>query len=141
MVKWPNVFWRGRRNWRFKKKRYKRRRLGILYYEEQNIVLKVNIWNNIFVFDNWFRQKYKIPFASKAHKEQSLLAIFFEFKEDELIQKIKNELQEKLENDENNFSYTDKNGNITEYKKDDKEVKLSKKEIDNEFDNLNLQDF
>jgi hypothetical protein len=113
----------------------------LLYYEERSIVLKVNIWNNIFVFDNQWRQKYKIPFASKAHKEQSLLAIFFEYKEDELINKLKQEMQDKLENDENDFSYTDKSGNITEYKKDDKEVKLTKKEIDNEFDNLNLEDF
>lgn len=66
-----------------------------------------------------------------------MLAIFFEYKEEEMINKFKQE----IEDQENDFSYTDKNGKITEYKKDDREIKLTKKEIDEEFENLNLEDF
>jgi hypothetical protein len=48
-------------------------------------------WNNSFPIDRWWREKHQIPFNSKSHREVSLLDMRFEFEEDNLYTKIRNE--------------------------------------------------
>jgi hypothetical protein len=39
-------------------------------------------WNTMYPLDKWWRDKYKIPFNSSAHREISMLDICLEYEED-----------------------------------------------------------
>lgn len=43
-------------------------------------------WNNKFPVDFWWRQKHKVPFLSKCHREQSFLNQLMEYQEELLFQ-------------------------------------------------------
>ena len=45
-------------------------------------------WNNRFPVDRWWRNKYNIPFMSKAHQEISFLDQLFEYREDKVFKDI-----------------------------------------------------
>lgn len=47
-------------------------------------------WNNTFVLDYWYRQKYKISFGSKRHREIEPFDIMMEWEEEQLGTIIKN---------------------------------------------------
>jgi len=51
-------------------------------------------WNNRFPIDRWWRDKYKIPFMSKVHREASFLDQLFEYEEERLVNEV---IQEQLE--------------------------------------------
>lgn len=51
-----------------------------------NIRHDVIAWNNRFPLDHWYRDKYKIPYLSAAHRESTFYAQYFEYHE-ELIYK------------------------------------------------------
>lgn len=78
---------------------------------------KIVRWNNNFPLDYWWRNKYKIPYGSEAHKEMSFIDMYFEYLEDKMLK----ELSEKK--NEQNIS------------------KVSQKEIDQDFDNLDLSKY
>lgn len=46
---------------------------------------KVIEWNVKFPLDRWYREKYRIPFMSKQHRESSFCNIRFEWEEDKLF--------------------------------------------------------
>jgi len=54
----------------------------------------VQFWNTEYPIDYWWRQKYKIAFGSKAHKDQCVLDMRIEFEEDAMI---KEELEKSRE--------------------------------------------
>lgn len=45
-------------------------------------------WNVRFPIDRWWRNKYKIPFGSPAHKNQSMGDIILEYEEDKLYRQL-----------------------------------------------------
>lgn len=44
-------------------------------------------WSNTWRFDYWWRQKYKVPFNSEAHRNANPIDVKFEYIEDVLIKK------------------------------------------------------
>jgi hypothetical protein len=58
-------------------------------------------WNNRFPLDRWYREKYKISYLSKDHRESSFYAQLFEFKEDEIYNEFRN--RKEKERTENKF--------------------------------------
>lgn len=93
-------------------------------------------WNLKYPYDRWWRKKYNVPFGSKKHKKASFIDMAIEYKEDMWHYKMK----QKEEDDEIN-------GEIIGEKIDNptiggkKVVKMSKKDLDIEFADLNLDDF
>jgi hypothetical protein len=42
-------------------------------------------WNMAYPLDKWWREKYKVPFMSKIHREANFLDQLFEFQEEKLF--------------------------------------------------------
>lgn len=51
-------------------------------------------WNLKFPIDRWYREKHKIPFMSKQHRESSFLNMRLEWEEDRLFKEIDEEVYE-----------------------------------------------
>lgn len=51
-------------------------------------------WNLKFPIDRWYREKHKIPFMSKQHRESSFLNMRLEWEEDRLFSEIDGEVYE-----------------------------------------------
>ena len=86
-------------------------------------------WNS-FPLDLWWRRKYKIPFGSQAHREMNFIDMSIEYQE-ELLLRESERISEEQENEEIGFN----NDNRSDV------VNLSKKEIDEDYDNLDLSNF
>lgn len=43
------------------------------------------VWNNQFPLDYWWRNKYNIPFGSKAHREMSFIDMYRDWLEEKMI--------------------------------------------------------
>lgn len=98
----------------------------------------IKIWNSKYPFDRWWRKKYNIPFGSKQHRDACFIDMVVEYKEDIYFKKL-------MENDEDNdfekevdeiINSTDKSSKLGK-----KIVKMTKKELDDEFDNLDIENF
>jgi hypothetical protein len=81
-------------------------------------------WNNRFPIDLWFRKKYSIPFNSSVHQESDFIDQLFEFLEHRMLQE-EVEKKEKYQPGKANWL---------------KQKKYSEQEIQEIFDNLNLDD-
>jgi len=86
-------------------------------------------WNLKFPFDHQWRHKYKIPYGSKAHREMCLFDIKFDISEEKLFKSL---IQEKMSEKVNNNNKLLKRSKIS---------KVSKKEVEDYFDNLDLDQF
>lgn len=80
-----------------------------------------------FPFDYWWRKRYNIPFGSPTHREMNFIDMYIEYQEELLLNDIIE--QEDIEED------IDLGINGKEV------VKLSKQEIDDDYDNLDLSNF
>ena len=90
---------------------------------KQNLNKDINnfVFNwNLFPLDYWWRKKYNIPFGSKKHREMSFIDMAIEWKEEKIIENVMNPKQ-----------------------KDDyiETVKVTAKEIDEDYENLDLSQF
>lgn len=89
---------------------------------EQNLNKDINNfvfdWD-LFPLDYWWRKKYNVPFGSKKHREMSFIDMAIEWKEEKIIENVMNP------------------------KKDDYigTVKITAKEIDEDYENLDLSQF
>lgn len=72
-----------------------------------------------FIIDYWWRRKYNVPFGSPQHRRMNLLDMYIEFQEDAMINRISSNVESSCDDD----------------------VKMSDKEIDEEFDKLDLSQF
>jgi hypothetical protein len=88
---------------------------------------QINNWNSKFPIDYWWRKKYNIPFGSSAHREANLIDMFYDYEEE----KIMNKLIEKMSSEESEEKEADLNVG----------KKMSKKELDDAFDNLDISQF
>ena len=48
-------------------------------------------WNNSFILDYWYRQKYNIPFNSKQHRKTEPFDIIMEWNEGQIATIIRNQ--------------------------------------------------
>jgi hypothetical protein len=100
---------------------------------KQEIERFVFEWHD-FPIDYWWRHKYNVPFGSKRHREMNFVDMLIEYQEDIVIQRMKRQIEKEEDLNENNDIGIDKNS--------EKEVvKVSKKQIDNDFDELDLSQF
>lgn len=60
----------------------------------KNLILK---WNDTWIYDFWWREKYGIAFNSSQHRSMSPMDIKFDYLEKKLAQKQQDELEEKRE--------------------------------------------
>lgn len=80
-------------------------------------------WNSQFPIDRWWRVKHNIPFGSTEHKKANFIQMFLEYREDMIIKKL----------------FSKKNPETSVF--DNIGSDVSKKEIDDDFENLDLTEF
>ncbi len=80
-------------------------------------------WNNKFPLDSWYRRKYGIAFNSQKHREVSFLDMLVEYEEEQLFKRLLEERDS--ESNEDGVEV----------------VKMTKKELDKEFDDLDISQF
>lgn len=104
-----------------------------------NIGKFIEEWNSRHPYDRWWRKKYNIPFGSKQHREASFIEMAIEYKEDLYFQKLANKEAEidEIEREVDRMIAGDANTQKSAVKV----VKMTKKELDTEFDNLDLSQF
>lgn len=88
-------------------------------------------WNNKYPYDRWWRKKYNVSFGSELHKQCSFISMAIEYKEDMYFYKKSEEENEGFDEEVDNTKSTSGK----------KVSKMNKKEIDQEFNDLNLDDF
>lgn len=89
-------------------------------------------WNSKFPIDYWWRNKYKIPFGSKEHRETDFIKMFIDYEEEKMINELKDKYDEDKEREEE--------GEFAEIGKPSSKT-MSKKEIDTAFDDIDLNKF
>lgn len=90
-------------------------------------------WHD-FPFDYWWRKKYKIPFGSQAHREMNFIDMYIEYREEFLLNKAIEE-RDKAVSDREDEELGLKDGS------EKRVVKMTKQEIDDDFENLDLSQF
>lgn len=90
-------------------------------------------WHD-FPFDYWWRKKYKIPFGSQAHREMNFIDMYIEYREEFLLNKAIEE-HDKAVSDREDEELGLKDGSSKRV------VKMTKQEIDDDFENLDLSQF
>lgn len=80
--------------------------------------------------DYWWRKKYNIPFGSRQHREMNPIDMLIEYREEELIKEIQQQIER--EEDEKEMRAIGIENN---------EVKMTQDEIDDEYENLDLSQF
>lgn len=86
-------------------------------------------WNKAWPIDYWWRKKYNIPFGSEEHRKANFIQMYYEYYEEKLLKKIysNNSGEDKDDDVESSSLYKTKQGK-----------KLTKQEIDRDFDNIDL---
>ena len=79
-----------------------------------------------FPFDYWWRKRYNIPFGSPTHREMNFIDMYIEYQEELLL---------------NEMAVEEDNEDVVLGNNDSEVVKLSKQEIDEDYDNLDLSKF
>lgn len=88
-------------------------------------------WNDKFPIDYWWRNKYKIPFGSEQHRQSDFIKMFIDYEEEKMINEYvdKNKPKENVEDEE--FENIETNSG----------KKMEQREIDDAFDNIDLDKF
>jgi hypothetical protein len=84
-----------------------------------------------FEIDYWWRKRYNVSFGSKNHKEMNFIDMVIEYQEEQLLIEAQEEAKKRQEEKENREL-----GLVT-----DKEVKLTKEQIDYDYETLDLSQF
>lgn len=79
--------------------------------EIKNLKEEIVIWNIQFPVDKWWRDKHKVPFMSKLHRDCSFIDQLFEYEEERMFREMSQSKQdnyipnigEYLNIDESNF--------------------------------------
>lgn len=87
-------------------------------------------WNS-FPIDYWWRKKYNVPFGSKKHREMSFIDMAIEWREEHIMRSIF-EKKDKEEDEEENKMLLGTGKEV---------VNLTDKEIDEDYENLDLSQF
>lgn len=98
--------------------------------DNQFLPIKNSIVQKYF-WDYWWRKKYNVPFGSLQHRKMFLQDMLLEYLEEIEILKIElSEKQKQLKEENNLLGFSN-----------DKTEKMTKKEVDELFDNLDLEQF
>lgn len=76
-----------------------------------------------FPIDFWWRKNYNVPFGSKAHREMNLIDMSIDY-----IERLDMIKYQNAENDDDMFE-----------EKDERVVSMTQQEIDEDFDNIDLE--
>lgn len=87
----------------------------------QSIDNFITQWHSNFIIDLWWRKKHNVAFGSEAHRSMNFIDMYIEYREDESIRLLR----------EQEYQIDDISGS----------VKVSQKEIDEDYENLNLEEF
>lgn len=88
-------------------------------------------WNERFPIDYFWRKKYNIPFGSQEHKAANFILMAIDLKEDKMFKEYMKAKEEGSDKEYEGLS-PKKNSNI---------IKMSQKEIEQEFDDIDLSQF
>lgn len=80
-------------------------------------------WNNDFPIDRWWRNKHNVAFGSQRHKEVDFIQMFLEYEEDIMVSNLSKPSTEET------FDFLSHQGK-----------KISKKQIDEDFDNFDISE-
>ena len=86
-------------------------------------------WDSLYPIDKWWRDKYKIPFGSKKHRNQCLLDMRIEYEEEIMFIQLDREDQKK--NKEKEKYYPGRGVWLNS-----KKPKMTQEEIDRDFERL-----
>lgn len=96
-------------------------------------------WNSRYPYDKYIRKKYGIIFGSKQHRELNFLDMAIEYKEDAIIDEA---IEEQMNQENKNFWKSDIPGlNELKENKNIEIMKVSKKQLDKDFEELDLSQF
>ena len=90
-------------------------------------------WHD-FPFDFWWRKKYHVPFGSAAHREMSFIDMYIEWREDLMINRS-------LEQQDTDGWTSEDEEALGLSKKPTNMVKMSQQEIEEDYENLDLESF
>lgn len=96
-------------------------------------------WNNKFPVDYWWRKHHSIPFGSRQHLEMSFISMAFEYIE--FVEYEIMEIQRKLENKRQADIKNNELFNQIPVEEGKRVVNMTRREIQDEFDNLDLSQF
>lgn len=89
-------------------------------------------WHD-YPFDFWWRRKYHVPFGSAAHKEMSFIDMVIEWREEAIVNRaITEDTLDWTEEDEENLGLKSAQ---------DREVRMSQREIESDYENLDISQF
>lgn len=91
----------------------------------------IYFWHQ-FPIDYWWRKKYNVPFNSPQHREMNLIDIYLEYQEENLLKQYRERQEREKDEAENRALKIDSNKEV---------IKMSKKEIDEDYENLDLSQF
>lgn len=91
-------------------------------------------WDNNFPIDFLWRQKHGIRFGSEEHKKADFITMVIEFEEAKFVSEMIKAKQDRIEEAEN--------GAIPGLERlKHREQKMSKKEVDDEYDSIDLNQY
>jgi len=93
----------------------------------KSIKIFVVFWNKLCPIDKWWRDKHNVIFNSLSHREVSFIDMYIEYCEDLFFYEEKNKRVK-----EKGLEYIPGSGNFM------KEVKLTKEELDQIFEEIDL---
>ena len=99
----------------------------------------IELWNLKYPYDRWWRKKYNVPFGSKQHREASFIEMVIEFKEDRFFQNLANKDADNSEIDSEVDRIIESEGGGD--KSTPKPLKMDKKQVDKEFDDIDLDEY
>lgn len=88
-----------------------------------------------FPIDLWWRKKYNIPFGSKAHREMNFIDMAIDYQETLFWNKAVNEnpINKEFQEEEDFID--------SQLRKDERIVNMSQEEIDEDYENIDLETF
>lgn len=97
-------------------------------------------WNIRYPFDRYIRKKYNILFGSPEHKALNFIDMSFEYKEDLIMKREEKKVQEEEDKD---FWASNLPSEVVKTMEEAKKKikKMSKKEVDQEFADLDISKF
>jgi len=88
-------------------------------------------WNRQYPWDSWWRKKFSIPFGSEQHRKTSFIDMLIQYEEALYLKKIEEASSEEEEAIDEIIGLSDKKESI----------KMSKKDLDTTYDELDLDEF
>ena len=99
----------------------------------------VNEWNLRFPIDRWWREKFNVAFGSSVHRESSIFNQLYQYTEDKMVLEARRKAEQEAKKKEEGFeeieNYIPGTGNWLSPRI------LEGKELDDAFENINLDDY